>query len=166
MFVSAKFELQMNKGIVVWIAHLLDNDMAEHDVHSMGFSGLDQFSVRAIENLVASPHTYRFTSDEFSSSELLSIYQTILVYRREIPTDQVDGRDKQRYGKIRLDKVISSFDTLHGWLDTEAERIFGAERWQERVGRAVATQNRRHTRLPADTAESEPVLPRDGGPGS
>jgi hypothetical protein len=67
-----------------------------------------RFSVRAIENLVASPWTYRFTSDEFSS----------------------------RYGKIRFDRVIASFDTLHGWLDEEAERVFGAERWHSRVRRA------------------------------
>jgi hypothetical protein len=162
MFVSAKYELQMNKGIVIWIAHLLDKDLAERDVHGMGFSGLDQFSVRAIENLVASPLTYRFTSDEFSSYELLSIYQTMLVYRREIPTDQVDGRDKDRYGRIRLDKVIASFDTLHSWLDTEAQRVLGVDRWQDRIGRAVAAQNRRHTLNAVARVEPSP-LPSPGG---
>lgn len=29
MFVSARNELQMNRGIVVWIKHLIDNDLAD-----------------------------------------------------------------------------------------------------------------------------------------
>jgi hypothetical protein len=152
MFVSAMFELQMNKSLVIWIDHLLDQNLAEEDVHSMGFSGLDQFSARAIENLVASPLTYRFTSDEFSSHYLLSIYQTILVYQREIPTDRVDGRDKTRYGKIIFDKVITSFDTLSGWLEAEAERTFGVERWRARVGEAIAAQERRYAASPVGKA--------------
>jgi hypothetical protein len=163
MFVSAKYELQMDKGIVVWIAHLLDRGLAEEDVHSMGFTGLDQFSVRAIENLVASPLTYRFTSDEFSSLWLLSIYQTLLVYKREIPTDKVDGRDKGRYGRIRFDRVVDSFDTLHAWLDEEAERVFGAERWHSRVGRVVAEQERRNA---STMAGGDPGTPSTGGEGS
>jgi hypothetical protein len=166
MFVSAKYELQMDKGIVVWIAHLLDRGLAEEDVHSMGFTGLDQFSVRAIENLVASPLTYRFTSDEFSSRRLLSIYQTLLVYKREIPTDNVDGRDRDRYGKIRFDRVVASFDTLHGWLDEEAERVFGAERWHSRVGRVVAEQERRNAATLTDSDGVGPAMrPSAGGEG-
>lgn len=148
MFVSARYELQMNRGIVVWIKHLIDKDLAEREVHGMGFAGLDEFSVRAVEYLVSSPLTYRFTSDEFSSKELLSVYQTLLVYRREIPTDKVDGRDKTRYGQIRLSAVIESFDVLNGLLDAEARRVFGAARWQERIGRAIEARERVQAAVP------------------
>ncbi|GAA4670441.1 hypothetical protein [Phytohabitans rumicis] len=145
MFVSARNELQMNKGIVIWIVHLLEQKLAEEDVHGLGFSGLDHFSVRAVETLVASPLTYRFTSDEFSSQQLLTILQTVLVYSREIPTDKVDGRDQQRYGRIRMDKVIVTFDLMSGWLDAEGKRVFGVAAWQSRVDRAAAMFERKHT---------------------
>ena len=129
MLVSAKNEVQMNKGTILWIKHLLDRDLAEKEIHGLGFSGLDEISAKAVENIVMSPLTYKFTSKEFSSQHLLSIYQTLLLFQREIPTDKVDGRDKSRYAGIKFGKVIGSFSTLNEWLDSEGEKLSGRNKW-------------------------------------
>lgn len=133
MFVGAFNEVRMNRGVIAWIKHLLDNDLVEEQIHGLGFAGLDEISVKAVENLVASPLTYRFTSDEFSSERLLRIYQTLIVFRREIPTDRIDGRDKERYRRIKFDRTIASFDVLFAWLNEEAVQVFGKDEWEQRI---------------------------------
>ena len=120
----------------------------------MGFSGLDEFSLRAVETLIGSPLTYRFASDAFSSQHLLSPYQTLVVFKREIPTDNVDGSDPNRYQNIRFSKVIDAFGQLNVWLEDEARRLFGEEEWRQRVRLAPNPEQRMR-----DLAESggEPV---------
>lgn len=131
MLASAKHELQMNRDVISWISHLLAERIAEQDLHGLGFSGVDQISEKAIEHIVTSPLTYKLASREFVSRHLLSIYQTILVYKREIPTDRVDGRSTERYGRIKFAKVIRSFDLLISWVNAEGIRLCGRKRWEE-----------------------------------
>jgi hypothetical protein len=134
MFVSARHELYMNKGTLVWIDHLIDQKLSEQAIHGLGFSGVDEISVAAVENLVRSSLIHKFASRRFTSDTLLRVYQTMLVIKREIPTDQVDGRNPDKYSGIHFDKVIDAIDLLAQWLDQEATALCGTQKWSNLVG--------------------------------
>jgi hypothetical protein len=129
MLVSVRTELLMNRGTVFWIDYLLDNELNEKDVHSLGFSGVDQINEKAIENIIMSHLTYKYASKRFAAKSALVIYQTVLTFKREIPTDKVDGADKERYAGINFNKVLKAFDTLVELLDSEGRRLCGKQRW-------------------------------------
>lgn len=138
MLISVRTELLMNRDTVFWIDYLLDNRLVEKQVHGLGFSGVDQISEKAIENIIMSPLTYKFASKRFAGKSALTIYQTILTLKREIPTDKVDGTDQSRYAGIKFDDVLKSFDTLIRLLDAEGERLCGKQRWNNLTRRDEA----------------------------
>lgn len=129
MMVSAKNELLMNKATIGWIKQLLLDGRTEREVDSYGFSNVDEISVKAIENLIDRPLIYKFTSKEFSSKKALSIYQTILRYKKEIPTEDAGNPFNPKYGDIKFDGIIKSFDILINYLDSEGSQLCGGQEW-------------------------------------
>lgn len=126
---AVRNELVMNRNTIAWIDYLLRCNLAGRHVHGHGFAGVDAISTRAIENLLTSPLLHKYGSRDFSSQQILSIYQTIHAFQREIPTDNVDGRNKERYDGIRFPRIVQSFDLLLSWIDDEGARLYGSEGW-------------------------------------
>jgi hypothetical protein len=131
MMTSARSELIMNQATVAWISHLLDSKQEQVDVHGLGFAGTDKISIAAVETLVRSPLTYKWASPTFVAKPLLTIYQTLVVIQREIPTTDVGPANASKYGSVRFPAVDKAFQTLTRLLDDEGEKLCGVKRWME-----------------------------------
>jgi hypothetical protein len=131
MLASARNELLKNKATIDWIKHLLHEKRSGREIHSFGLSCVDEIRLQAIENLINSPYIYEFTSKDFALDKVYSIYQTVLIYKKEIPTE--DAGNPTKYGYIKFDGIIKSIDTLVKYLDLEGIQLSGRRKWIELI---------------------------------
>jgi hypothetical protein len=132
MFASARTELTMHKDTLGWIKQLKDQQARQRDIHGLGFAGTDSISYKVAENLVSSPLIYEFASRVFSPEQLLSIYQTLRVIEREVPTNGVGDDDYfVKHGHIKFEKTIDAIDALLRLIDSEGRRLAGHRKWNE-----------------------------------
>lgn len=133
MLISVRYELKMNRATIDWIRYLVENEKDQKEIHSLGFSGTDEISVTATDHLVYNHLTYKWCSNNFVSKSLLTIFQTLLVVKREVSTEHVGAQNKERYEDLHFDEIDNGFVSLLDMVDDEGERIYGDSNWEEMV---------------------------------